>query len=224
MTAPIGVRERFAEMRAMLEANGIAEPVMMPGAEDQVAAACRRDVLEMGLDPGTEVVEVGVAAGLALGMKILLQNAGTPIQLSVYAKAGDVFLDSLQRGYTDIGAMGDVEQVFAGMDSVTSPAETAPEALPEHTCQSCGCAASIEDSGIWWCQPCAAYLERARQLLAKFGTPAAHAPRLGGPGFDLPSYPVPTPPDPPAAVAPGLLGVIEQWLHNRRQGRQEESS
>jgi hypothetical protein len=134
----------------------------------------------MGLDPGSPDVLSAVIGGLALGMKVVLQNFPNVALLAVYVRVSEMFIDSMDRcGEVQASDMSAMAAQLG--DLASEPSE------PHQNCASCSKRPATGERGAWMCDTCAAIVTEAQQVMA------ALRPRLGGPGFTGPGF-LPPPP------------------------------
>ncbi len=210
-----GVRTVFDHMRATLTAHGISEPTITTSVADQVQASFRHDLLGMRLDPASEDVVLGALGGLAIGMRILVQNGGNPMLLAVYTTVCEMFLSGAERNFTTVGAPSDLESLLAAITPPTVDLEpksddVQPQSDDEDVrCTSCTAPAVVMFGEVPLCLSCLA----ARAMAADTAQP-----QIGGPGFVRTESPPPVVERDPTAA--DVANVAVRYLRSiiKRRG------
>jgi hypothetical protein len=171
--------DTFAEVRARLEALGLAAPAIPTSARDQIGAAFRADLVSLGIDTALDGALFHAFAGLTIGMKVLIQqNADLPL-LNHYLSICECLDPIIGTEQSDLSSLPDVDFLTSlNLKPVEPP-------VLRFACSKCGGSDAIVPVGpMHFCVPCAseAVTGGLAALRLAGGTTS---PQIGGPGFKL---------------------------------------
>jgi hypothetical protein len=161
---------------------------MIPLAmRDQIGAAFRADLVSLGIDTAQDGALVSAIAGMAVGMKMLIQQGCPMPLLSHYVWVCETLVPMLSTEQTDLSSLPDVDFLKS---LNLKPVEPFPETVVElpvelevlrFACSKCGESDAIIPVGNYhFCLPCASEMVAGGMNALRL----AGQPQVGGPGFN----------------------------------------
>jgi hypothetical protein len=184
------IRDTFAQVRDLLAQGGTTQPLASLNQRDQMVAAFRSDLVSLGIDTVKEGSIEAALAGLAIGMKILIQQGVGLAYVNHYVFICECVLSMLDSSDIDMSSFGDSD-FFASLNMpVVQPEPVQPEPDVRFSCSKCGGSDAIVPAGwLHFCIPCAseavngglAALRLARGVDIRT---SSALPSVGGPEFN----------------------------------------
>jgi hypothetical protein len=171
--------ETFAEVRARLEQIGLSAPVVPLAMRDQIGAAFRADLVSLGIDTAADGALNTAVAGMAVGLKMLIQQGASPPLLGHYVWVCECLVPMIDTPQSDLTGFD--------MDFLTSlnlkPLEEPHEDALRCACSRCGGPDAIVPAGaIHLCVTCAG--DAVVGGLAALRLSGGGMPKVGGPEFN----------------------------------------
>jgi hypothetical protein len=185
--------DTFAEVRARLDQIGLQAPVVPLAMRDQIGAAFRADLVSLGIDTGADGALNAAIAGMAVGLKMLIQQGASPPLLGHYVWVCECLVPMIDTPQSDLTGFD--------MDFLTSlnlkPLETPDlgnysggtepdEVVVRFACSKCGGPdAIVPVQGLHFCIPCASEAVTGGLAALRMANPKnVEFPRVGGPEFN----------------------------------------
>jgi hypothetical protein len=164
----------FAEVRSRLEALGLALPAIPTSARDQIGAAFRADLVSLGIDTALDGALFHAFAGLAIGLKVLIQQNADLALLNHYLSICEFLDPIIGTEQSDLSSLPDVDFLTS-----LNLAPVEPPVL-RFACSKCGGSDAVVPVGsLYFCIPCASVI--AQGGLAALRLAGQGMPQVGGP-------------------------------------------
>jgi hypothetical protein len=180
--------ETFAQVRIGLEQSGMVKPDISLFQRDQMCAAFRADLVSLGLDVGREGSIESALAGMAIGMKTLIQSDMPVPFINHYVFICECLLPMLEESTSDLSSLGDsdflasLNRLDPRLGNYAGETEPEPPVL-RFACSKCGASDAVVPVGAFhFCIPCAS--EAVTGGLAALRLAGSGIPKMGGPEFE----------------------------------------
>jgi hypothetical protein len=169
--------DTFAEVRARLDQIGLQAPVVPLAMRDQIGAAFRADLVSLGIDTGADGALNAAIAGMAVGLKMLIQQGASPPLLGHYVWVCECLVPMIDTPQSDLTGFD--------MDFLSSLNLKPIEEPLRFACSRCGGPDAIVPAGaIHLCVTCAG--DAVVGGLAALRLSGGGMPKVGGPEFERP--------------------------------------